>query len=248
VVIKRKELIPDPQTGKETWSGKYDLICRAREARLRVVLPDGTDPEDKPMLYIDPDRWASVFGNAHIRAGGNQPIGVPLPETFTGKELKDRPSNLDWPALPPKAAEFRAKLEGELEQIAADRAALATETDPHKRDVLERHIDGLGYMVQHWQRQIRNTECEYYMRPALAVGCLVFAVIGCPVGMWANRADYLSAFVTCFLPTVCVYYPLLLAGSNMGRDGKLPMPIGVFASNVIVGLAAMVLTFKLIRR
>jgi lipopolysaccharide export system permease protein len=86
------------------------------------------------------------------------------------------------------------------------------------------------------------------MRPALALGCMVFALIGCPVGMWANRADYLSAFVTCFLPTVCVYYPLLLAGSNMGRDGKVSMPVGVFLSDGVVGVAAIYLTFKLIKR
>ena len=42
-------------------------------------------------------------------------------------------------------------------------------------------------------------------RPALAFGCMVFALIWCPVGMMANRADYLSTFVVCFLPTVFVY-------------------------------------------
>ena len=82
-------------------------------------------------------------------------------------------------------------------------------TDPDARKAIEAQTVGLTYLGEHWVRQIRNAEAEYHMRPALAVGCLVFAVIGCPVGMWANRADYLSAFVTCFLPTVCVYYPLL---------------------------------------
>ena len=46
----------------------------------------------------------------------------------------------------------------------------------------------------------------------------MFALIGCPVGIWANRSDYLSTFVICFIPTLVVYYPLLLAGSDLGKS------------------------------
>ena len=91
-------------------------------------------------------------------------------------------------------------------------------------------------------------DAEFWMRPALAGGCMVFALIGCPVGLWANRADYLSTFVVCWLPTVVVYYPLLLAGSNMGKDGKLPMPLGCWLANLTVGLAGVALTWRLLRR
>jgi lipopolysaccharide export system permease protein len=86
------------------------------------------------------------------------------------------------------------------------------------------------------------------MRPALACGCLVFALIGCPVGIWANRADYLSTFVMCFLPTVVLYYPLLLAGSNMGKDGRIPLGLGWWLANIVVGGAGLALTWRLLRR
>src|SRR5205085_1774509 len=103
VVVKKKEMVHDPQTGGETWTGKYALVARAREAKLRVALPTGAGPDDKPMLYIDPDRWASVMDSTTIRLDGNAPIGVPLPESFSGKELRDKAINLTWPELPPKA-------------------------------------------------------------------------------------------------------------------------------------------------
>ena len=76
----------------------------------------------------------------------------------------------------------------------------------------------------------------------------MFALIGCPVGIWANRADYLSSFVICFLPTVFAYYPILLAGSNMARDGKVPMPVGIFAADAIVAVLAGLLTIRLVKR
>ena len=61
--------------------------------------------------------------------------------------------------------------------------------------------------------------------PALAVGCLCLRVRGLSRGVWASRSDYLSIFVICFLPTLLTYYPLLLAGLNVARDGKLG-PLG----------------------
>lgn len=247
VVLKRRKMIKDAN-GKDTWTGVYDFVARAREARLRVEMPPADRPETPPTLYIDPDRW--VGGDDQLRASGlsNQPIGVPLPDIFSPKEIRDRPMNLSWDELPPKAAEFRAELEKVWALQEQNRDALGRATAPEARKHLEGLDLGLKYQVEHFQRQVRNTECEYYMRPALACGCLVFAVIGCPVGMWANRADYLSSFVTCFLPTVFVYYPLLLAGSNMGRDGAVPMWAGVLAADAIVGLLAVVLVVRLIKR
>ena len=37
---------------------------------------------------------------------------------------------------------------------------------------------------------------------------------------WILVFIYLSAFVTCFLPIVIVYYPLMLCGTNLARSGR----------------------------
>ena len=86
------------------------------------------------------------------------------------------------------------------------------------------------------------------MRPALAVGCVCFVLIGAPVGIWFSRADYLSAFVSCFLPTIVIYYPLLLCGTNMAKDGRLPPAVGLWMANGAVGLIGIVLYARLLRR
>jgi lipopolysaccharide export system permease protein len=248
VVLKKKEVVRDA-AGKETHTQNYEFTLRAREARLRVVLPDGSNPDDKPMLFIDPDRWVGVDpSGARIEMDANRPVGVPLPDVFSQKEIGERPMNLDWPDLPPKAEQFRAELKKAHEQIDYNRKMEQQTPDPAMKKFFDQNASNLRYLTEHWERQIRNVENEYYMRPALSLGCLVFALIGCPVGMWANRADYLSSFVTCFLPTVFAYYPLLLAGSNMGRDGKVPLPIGVFFADAVTGLVAVFLAAKLIKR
>ena len=83
------------------------------------------------------------------------------------------------------------------------------------------------------------------MRPALAAGCMCFVLIGAPVGIWFSRSDYLSTFVSCFLPTIVIYYPLMLCGTNMAKDGRLPAVVGLWMANAAIGLAALVLYSRL---
>jgi lipopolysaccharide export system permease protein len=246
VVLKRKQMRTDAN-GRKIPTGDYDFVVRAREARLRVALPDGDQPGAQPMLYIEPDRWVGGDGDTRFSADTNRPIGVPLPEMFSQKEMRNRPANIIWSELPARMREFRdviATLDEDLVQFEGMNAVADSVTQVK----LQAHMRSIKFHQQEQRRLMRNLENEYYMRPALAVGCLVFAVIGCPVGIRANRADYLSTFVVCFLPAMAVYYPILLAGSNLGRDGKVPLHIGVFAADALGALLSVVLTWKLIRR
>lgn len=247
LVLKRWKMVKDAN-GKDVSTGTFDVVVRAREARLRVQLPDENDPDAPAMLFIDPDRWVLGDGALQLVSNGNGPIGVPLPEMFNPKDIAEKPINLTWDRLPAKAADFQEKLEEARFVLHAAQEQARSISDPEQRRRFDDHLLSLDYLCKHWQRQLRNTWCEYYMRPALAISSLVFALIGVPVGLYFNRADYLSSFVICFLPTVFVYYPLLLAGSNLGRDGKLPMPVGVFAADAVVGFAALVLIWRLIKR
>ncbi len=246
VVLKRKQMKVDAN-GRETPTGEYDFVVRAREARLRVVLPDADQPGVQPMLFIEPDRWVGGDGSTQFSADTNRPIGVPLPDMFSPKEMRNRPANVVWSELPGRIQEFReiiAQLNGDIAKFEA----MLPGVDAEARVKLQAHVRSLQFHTQEQRRLMRNLENEYYMRPALAIGCLVFAVVGCPVGIRANRADYLSTFVVCFLPAMAVYYPILLAGSNLGRDGKVPIPLGVFAADAMGLVLSIILTWKLIRR
>jgi lipopolysaccharide export system permease protein len=220
---------------------EYDFIARAREARLVVDL-------ERRTLKIDSDSWDMVGPSVGIELRDNVPPEIPLPETFDPKQIKAKPMSLEWDELDDRLAELAAEWENLAAQRVEARQQLDRETNPDARQKLQYHEASLEGKQKDLARQARNVEYEYHLRPALAVGCLFFAVIGCPIGMWANRADYLSTFVTCFLPTVFVYYPVLFAGGGLARDGRVPMAVGVWAADVVIGLAAVALTFRLIRR
>ena len=88
---------------------------------------------------------------------------------------------------------------------------------------------------------------ELHSRPAMALGCLCFVMVGCPVGIWFGRSDYLSAFISCFLPIVFIYYPLLLCGSNFAKDGHLPAQVSLWLANGLLVIAGVGLSWRLLR-
>ena len=55
----------------------------------------------------------------------------------------------------------------------------------------------------------------------MAFGSLLFVLLGAPIGIRFARRDFLSAFMTCFLPIIAIYYPLMLGGVNMSKEGQL---------------------------
>ena len=241
VVIKKRARVADPETGQDKYAPGYESVARAREARLRV---DGAEGK----LYVDADRLVIYTDSTRGSTESNAPFGMELPASLTAAEARGRTVALTWDDLGPRAEELRdeqRKLEGRRGQLRAEGAGA---TAPAARLAYQAQDDSLKAQGVNLGRQVRNVEAEYYLRPALAVGCLVFAVLGCPVGIWANRADYLSTFVVCFLPAVFVYYPLLLAGSNMGKDGRLPLGLGCWLANIVMGAAGLLLVWRLLRR
>ena len=101
--------------------------------------------------------------------------------------------------------------------------------------------------INQTQQEIVALNVELQMRPALSLGCMFFILVGCPVGIWFSRSDYLSAFITCFLPIVFVYYPLMLCGTGMAKEGRINMVPLVWGADAIVGLMGVILFWRLLK-
>ena len=240
VVIKRRLKVKDARTGAEVSVG-YDFVARMHEARLRVDLAEGK-------LAIDPDRFVIHEKNASGSTASTGPFLMDLPDSVSGKEARLRISALTWDDLPGRIAAVAEERDELARKRDAQQAEVERIADPAFRAIAQNDIKQYEFQIALKARQVRNLQAEIHARPALAVSCLVFALIGCPVGIWANRADYLSTFVICFLPTLVVYYPLLLAGSDMGKNGRVPLAIGCWLADIIMGGVGLVLTWRLLRR
>ena len=71
--------------------------------------------------------------------------------------------------------------------------------------------------LQHggWISRCNELETEKQLRVSMAFGSLLFVVLGAPVGILFAKRDFLSAFMTCFMPIILLYYPLMLFGVNI---------------------------------
>jgi lipopolysaccharide export system permease protein len=174
----------------------------------------------------------------------DQPFTVDLPKNLFGENYKPRPSDLTWQELLQRSAELPDEVR-EAKELAINPPPAPPGFNPLQ--VLERNR-AFAELAKIKVREQATVEVELYQRPALAVGCLCFVLLGCPVGIWFSKSDYLSAFVTCFLPTLFAYYPLLLCGTNLAKEGRVSAVVGMWAANVVAGVAAVVMYGRLFRK
>jgi lipopolysaccharide export system permease protein len=217
--------------------GGYKLVVRAREAYIRF------DPQ-RNVVRLDMSNMSTYGENELFAMNSADPwFEIPLPGGLLSNDYQRRPSDMSYEELFQRRVEIRDEV---WEAVQKDENPPIDPNLPAaKADALRDYYHNLAVNKK---RESYNIDAELHMRPALAVGCLCFALIGGPVGMWFSRADYLSAFVSCFLPTVFVYYPLLLCGTNMAKEGRLPPSIGLWVANAAVGAAGVVLYWRLSRR
>jgi lipopolysaccharide export system permease protein len=239
VVLKKRAKVKNPTTGKEDYLG-YEYTARIHKARLRVDQNEGK-------LVLDPDRFVIYGENTSGETAKTGEFKMDLPDGLNGRD-KVRISALTWDDLPVRLATLREELADVVERREKNRLAGEATSRPDLRAAAQNEDRFFVDQVKTLDRTIRNTEGEFYQRPALAVGCLLFALLGCPVGIWANRADYLSTFVICFLPALFIYYPLQFAGGGLSRDGKVPLWFGYWMANIAIGVVALGLIWRLLRR
>ncbi len=228
----RKLLSPVFKRRKDT--GEIDVVV-AREADLHVNMQrreviinmrDGTLATDAGGVYFAEHRES-----------------VPLPENF-GSDSNRKPRDMTWRQI----TDRRHRLEGKLDEKAAAIAlVVAQEMMNSAPSNLEKHRQNLENERKALEADIRALDVELHMRVALSVGCLFFILIGCPVGIWVSRSDFLSSFIISFMPIVAVYYPLLLCGTGMAKEGRFNLVLLVWGANIVIGTVGLGLFWKLLR-
>jgi lipopolysaccharide export system permease protein len=242
--VRTDSLAPDDPSGlKES----APLTASERFAQKRTAVTGGVASKEL-VVYMDKCFVDSLKGDAAAEFHG-QEYTTALPSTIFGKPTGDRPSSQTWRELFANLEEARrdlVDLEQEIRDMEAqrDRGVTTAGGKPIEKRLGELKFQGPAHYTR---LLVRKTETEIQMRPALAVSCLCFVLIGCPVGIWASRSDYLSVFIVCFLPTMFLYYPLLLASLNLAKDGKVPA-WSAWGANVIALVVAFVLIKRLMKR
>jgi lipopolysaccharide export system permease protein len=203
--------------------GEYPLIASADEAEIHV------DLENKEIIVTL--ILADLIKQGNSFRADRQVINIPFPKKL------DRIARARERSIP-EILTRRVEAEKEEQQR---RRELGTYPSGSNEDLVQR------YQYNEIKRDVGELRVELAQRPALALGCFFFVLIGCPVAIWFQKSDFLSSFVTCFLPIVLVYYPLHMLAMNLGKE-SINEHLALWMGNGVLGVAGLILLWRVGRR
>lgn len=85
----------------------------------------------------------------------------------------------------------------------------------------------------------RTLHTELHKRWAIAVLCLVFALIGVGLGTTTNRRAAKAGGMILCIGLIIFYWILYVAAEGMARNGSMPVAIAIWAPNLIFGVLGL---------
>jgi lipopolysaccharide export system permease protein len=216
--------------------GRDEIVAVAREAELQVDWQE----EVLRVYMIQGEIVRDYQGPREVRLAFDEEV-VPVPLPTTALRRNKRPREMTNQQILEKLAALTHEIQVIEQQL---RDLYARHEDPTTSPVVKQKREHLQYLYS----TVHELQTELAQRPALASSCLFFVLIGTAVGIWFHRRDYLSSFVTCFLPIVLTYYPMMMFAINMGKKGQLDPRYAMWAGNAILGGVGLVLLWYIRRR
>jgi lipopolysaccharide export system permease protein len=234
--VQDRKLI-NPVVYRKDPHGKTDLVAMAHDAELHVDVAN--------RLVIFRMRYATFSDNGtNTGVFPDKEFSVELPENFGAEGYQRPPRDMSWKEIMDRRDELARKdadAAAKIETLKSELDHAADKEDSRKQ------IKNLEGERKFFQQQVVFLNVELLMRPALSIGCFCFIIVGCPIGIWFSRSDYLSSFITCFMPIVLIYYPLMLCGTNFAKEGKFEPVSLVWGSNIVIGLIGFEMFRRLLR-
>ena len=189
---------------------EFDMVIQAKKAVLHIDLA-----AKLVRVYFDDAEVQHYRNDADVALIHDRMLEIPIPA--------DSRFNVETKIQEKTNRELMAEMRQQQWIIATERLRQAIGGGFHfgtgrvERlnwwDVRDAFLDH-GYNL----RQYHERETEWWLRLSMACGSLMFVILGAPVGIRFARRDFLSAFITCFVPIITVYYPLMLVGTNMSKE------------------------------
>lgn len=209
----------------------FDSVVQAKTARIIFDIDKA-----KARVYLD---------GSHI-SGGRQSRDVFM--------INDREFDIDLPGKKDKGYEKRIQ-EWTTSEILVEQADLRRHiAEERKRQAIAAafgfgsgrldkidwfHVQEAFVNYGYWGRKLSEYETEKQLRVAQSFGSLIFVFLGAPVGIRFAKRDFLSAFISCFMPIILVYYPLMLLGVNLGKEDVLDPVLALWVGNVLLAMLAV---------
>lgn len=93
-------------------------------------------------------------------------------------------------------------------------------------------------------REIEKYDVEVYKKYALPAACIVFVLIGAPLGVMVRKGGFgVAAGISLFF--FLVYWAFLIGGEKLSERDFFSPFWGMWAANILIGIAGIVLTIRI---
>ncbi len=93
------------------------------------------------------------------------------------------------------------------------------------------------------KRELEKYEVEIYKKYALPGACIIFMLIGAPLGVMVRKGGFgVAAGISLFF--FLIYWAFLIGGEKLSERGFFSPFIGMWAANIVLGVIGIILTIK----
>ncbi|MBI3260066.1 MAG: LptF/LptG family permease [Ignavibacteriae bacterium] len=105
-------------------------------------------------------------------------------------------------------------------------------------------IESQSYQRGKYDKQTLKYEVEIDKKYAIPFACIVFILIGCPLGIMTKRGNFgISALLS--LGFYTLYWGCLKVGEILADRGNVSPSMGMWSGNIIIGLAGLIMIYRL---
>lgn len=122
-----------------------------------------------------------------------------------------------------------------------DKLVLARVLD--KIRTAKNNITSKARSVEFSDREIEKYEVEIYKKYAIPAACIVFILIGAPLGVMVRKGGF-GVAATISLLFFLIYWAFLIGGEKLAERGFFSPFIGMWAANFLLGFLGLILTIK----
>ena len=199
----------------------YDV--QAKAMRQVTILVYGTDGVPSMMLYAERAQAHGTDFRSWTLHNGTQAIlkspgGVSTFGTLETTELNTTPDNVAFLQRDPETLNF-GDLQKQINQLKAEGGKRA--------DIL-------------------NAEVSLWFKTSLPFSCLIFGLVGAPLGMRSPRSAKVSGAVWA-LPIMLGYYVIYMTMSNVAQGGGISPALAAWLPNLLGLMVGAVLIWKAAR-
>jgi lipopolysaccharide export system permease protein len=103
-----------------------------------------------------------------------------------------------------------------------------------------------GSRMTYFDRQIREYSVEIHKKYAIPVACIIFVLVGAPLGIMARRGTF-GVAASLSLGFFLLYWACLIGGEKLADRGYIDPWVGMWAANIFIGAIGLYLTIRTAR-